>query len=66
MIGKSTTVLGITQAIGAHLQRPVFACLRQPSQGPVFGVKGGAAGGGYSQIVSFALRLYPSVLPLIH
>nr|CAG4709389.1 unnamed protein product [Naegleria fowleri] len=49
--GKSTTCLGISQALGAHLGKKVVSCLRQPSQGPVFGIKGGAAGGGYSQIV---------------
>lgn len=49
--GKSTTALGISQALGAHLGHPVFVCIRQPSQGPTFGIKGGAAGGGYSQVV---------------
>lgn len=49
--GKSTTTLGLTQAIGAHLNRMVFANVRQPSQGPTFGIKGGAAGGGYSQVI---------------
>ncbi|XP_060576562.1 C-1-tetrahydrofolate synthase, cytoplasmic-like isoform X2 [Ruditapes philippinarum] len=49
--GKSTTTIGLTQAIGAHLKRNVFACVRQPSQGPTFGIKGGAAGGGYSQVI---------------
>ncbi|CAM9463465.1 unnamed protein product [Chrysoparadoxa australica] len=49
--GKSTTTMGLTQAIGAHLKMPVFANIRQPSQGPTFGVKGGAAGGGYAQVV---------------
>ena len=49
--GKSTTTLGLTQAIGAHLNRIVFANVRQPSQGPTFGIKGGAAGGGYSQVI---------------
>ena len=37
--------------IGAHLGKKVFACIRQPSQGPTFGIKGGAAGGGYSQVI---------------
>lgn len=37
--GKSTTSVGLTQALGAHLHRNVFACLRQPSQGPTFGIK---------------------------
>ncbi|WFD26649.1 hypothetical protein MNAN1_001632 [Malassezia nana] len=49
--GKSTTTIGLSQALGAHLHRPVFACVRQPSQGPTFGIKGGAAGGGYSQVI---------------
>ncbi|TVY35954.1 C-1-tetrahydrofolate synthase, cytoplasmic [Lachnellula subtilissima] len=49
--GKSTTTMGITQAIGAHLNRIAFANVRQPSQGPTFGIKGGAAGGGYSQVI---------------
>eukprot|EP01064_Diplonema_japonicum_P005963 TRINITY_DN1393_c0_g1_i1.p1 TRINITY_DN1393_c0_g1~~TRINITY_DN1393_c0_g1_i1.p1 ORF type:complete len:633 (+),score=128.30 TRINITY_DN1393_c0_g1_i1:171-2069(+) len=49
--GKSTTTIGLTQALGAHLERKVFACVRQPSQGPTFGVKGGAAGGGYAQAI---------------
>ena len=48
--GKSTTTIGLTQALGAHLKKNVFACVRQPSQGPTFGIKGGAAGGGYSQV----------------
>lgn len=49
--GKSTTTLGLSQALGAHLNRMVFANVRQPSQGPTFGIKGGAAGGGYSQVI---------------
>jgi formyltetrahydrofolate synthetase len=49
--GKTTTTIGLAQAIGAHLGKRAFACIRQPSQGPTFGIKGGAAGGGYSQIV---------------
>lgn len=40
-----------TKALGAHLSQNVFACVRQPSQGPTFGIKGGAAGGGYSQVI---------------
>eukprot|EP00754_Rhynchopus_humris_P041581 Rhum_TRINITY_DN25137_c0_g2::Rhum_TRINITY_DN25137_c0_g2_i1::g.181178::m.181178/K00288/MTHFD; methylenetetrahydrofolate dehydrogenase (NADP+) / methenyltetrahydrofolate cyclohydrolase / formyltetrahydrofolate synthetase len=47
--GKSTTTIGLAQSIGAHLNTPCVACVRQPSQGPTFGIKGGAAGGGYSQ-----------------
>lgn len=49
--GKTTLTMGVSQSIGAHLHVPVFACIRQPSQGPTFGIKGGAAGGGYAQAV---------------
>jgi len=49
--GKSTTMMGLSQALGAHLGKKVFTCIRQPSQGPTFGIKGGAAGGGYSQVI---------------
>ncbi len=48
--GKTTTAVGLTQAIG-KLDKKVMLCLREPSLGPTFGVKGGAAGGGYSQVV---------------
>jgi formyltetrahydrofolate synthetase len=49
--GKTTVTIGLSQAIGAHLGRTVFTCIRQPSMGPTFGIKGGAAGGGYSQVI---------------
>ncbi len=49
--GKTTTTVGLSQALGAHHGKKVFTCVRQPSQGPTFGIKGGAAGGGYSQII---------------
>ncbi|KAI4133117.1 MAG: hypothetical protein LQ338_000382 [Usnochroma carphineum] len=49
--GKSTTTVGLTQALAGHLGRIAFANVRQPSQGPTFGIKGGAAGGGYSQVI---------------
>jgi formyltetrahydrofolate synthetase len=49
--GKSTTTIGLAQALGAHLGRKTVACIRQPSQGPTFGIKGGAAGGGYAQVI---------------
>lgn len=49
--GKSTTTIGLVQALGAHLGEKAIACIRQPSQGPTFGIKGGAAGGGYAQVV---------------
>ena len=38
--GKSTTTIGLTQALGSQLKKNVFACVRQPSQGPTFGIKG--------------------------
>ena len=38
--GKSTTTIGVAQAMGAHLKKNCFACIRQPSQGPTFGIKG--------------------------
>ena len=44
--GKTTTTVGLSQALGVQLGKRVFTCLRQPSQGPTFGIKGGAAGGG--------------------
>ncbi|GMM40791.1 hypothetical protein DAHU10_016920 [Hanseniaspora uvarum] len=46
--GKSTTTIGLVSSLYAHLDKPCFATVRQPSLGPTFGVKGGAAGGGYS------------------
>ena len=49
--GKTTTTVGLSQALGAHLGYRVMTCIRQPSQGPTFGIKGGAAGGGYSQVI---------------
>ncbi|KAH8330720.1 hypothetical protein KR067_006816, partial [Drosophila pandora] len=49
--GKTTTLMGLVQALGAHKRRNTMAALRQPSQGPTFGIKGGAAGGGYSQVI---------------
>ena len=49
--GKTTTTVGLSQALGAHLGKKVFTAIRQPSQGPTFGIKGGAAGGGYSQVI---------------
>jgi formate--tetrahydrofolate ligase len=48
--GKSTTTVGLGQAMN-HIGKNAIVTLRQPSQGPTFGIKGGAAGGGYSQIV---------------
>jgi len=48
--GKTTTTVGLTQALG-KLDKNVVTCIRQPSMGPTFGIKGGAAGGGYSQVI---------------
>lgn len=48
--GKTTTLVGLGQAM-KHLHKRAVIALRQPSQGPTFGIKGGAAGGGYSQVV---------------
>lgn len=49
--GKSTTMVGLTQAMGSVLGKNVACCIRQPSMGPTFNIKGGAAGGGYSQVI---------------
>lgn len=57
--GKSTTTVGLGQAM-KHIGRRAIVTVRQPSQGPTFGIKGGAAGGGYSQVIpmeSFNLHL---------
>src|SRR6266849_4449737 len=48
--GKTTTAVSLTQGFGKLGKRPVL-CLREASLGPVFGIKGGAAGGGYTQVV---------------
>ncbi len=48
--GKTVTTVGLSQALH-YTGRKVFTCLRQPSMGPTFGIKGGAAGGGYAQVV---------------
>jgi formate--tetrahydrofolate ligase len=48
--GKTTTTVGLTDALNRRGSR-AMACLREPSMGPVFGMKGGAAGGGYAQVV---------------
>jgi formyltetrahydrofolate synthetase len=61
--GKSTTTIGLCQAIGAHLKEKVITTIRQPSQGPTFGVKGGAAGGGYSQVIPMEEVMQPFVFP---
>ncbi|MGQ9458556.1 MAG: formate--tetrahydrofolate ligase [Anaerolineae bacterium] len=48
--GKTVTTIGLSQGLG-YIGKKVFTCIRQPSMGPTFGIKGGAAGGGYAQIV---------------
>src|SRR5918998_993512 len=48
--GKTTTTVGLGQAL-CGIGRPATVAIRQPSMGPTFGIKGGAAGGGYSQVV---------------
>lgn len=48
--GKTTTSIGLTDALN-YLGYPALACLREPSLGPVFGMKGGATGGGYAQVL---------------
>jgi formate--tetrahydrofolate ligase len=48
--GKTTTTVGLNDALN-HIGKRSIACLREPSLGPCFGVKGGAAGGGYAQVV---------------
>jgi formate--tetrahydrofolate ligase len=48
--GKSTTSVSLTEGLG-HIGKNVALCLREASLGPVFGIKGGAAGGGYAQVV---------------
>ena len=51
--GKTVTTVGLGQAL-QHIGKTAVTCIRQPSLGPVFGVKGGAAGGGYSQVLPMA------------
>ena len=48
--GKTTTTIGLVQGLG-RLGKKAIATIRQPSMGPTFGIKGGAAGGGYSQVI---------------
>src|ERR671928_1733474 len=52
--GKTTTTVGLGQAFG-HIGKRATIAVRQPSMGPTFGIKGGAAGGGYSQVVPMDL-----------
>jgi formyltetrahydrofolate synthetase len=48
--GKTVTTIGVSEGLH-YIGKKVFTCIRQPSQGPTFGIKGGAAGGGYAQVV---------------
>ena len=48
--GKTVTTIGLSQALG-YIGKNVLTCIRQPSMGPTFGIKGGAAGGGYAQVL---------------
>ncbi|NLJ41088.1 MAG: formate--tetrahydrofolate ligase, partial [Clostridiales bacterium] len=48
--GKTCTAIGLTQGLG-KLGKNAMVCIREPSLGPTFGIKGGAAGGGYSQVL---------------
>jgi formate--tetrahydrofolate ligase len=50
--GKTVTTIGLGQAM-SHIGKSATIAIRQPSMGPTFGIKGGAAGGGYSQMVPF-------------
>ena len=48
--GKTVTTIGLSQGLN-HIGKKVVTCIRQPSLGPVFGIKGGAAGGGFAQVI---------------
>mgnify|MGYP000889792897 CR=1 FL=1 len=48
--GKTTTTIGLVEALN-HIGQKAIATIRQPSMGPTFGIKGGAAGGGYAQVI---------------
>ena len=50
--GKSTTMVGLSEALGAHLGKNVFTCIRQPSQGPTFGIMA-------ARLVAVTARLFP-------
>ena len=55
--GKSTTTIGLADGL-ARIGKSVAVALREPSLGPVFGIKGGAAGGGYAELVEIQSRYY--------
>src|SRR5207244_6419936 len=56
--GKSTVTVGVTQAL-RRLGKNAILAIREPSLGPVFGVKGGAAGGGYAQVLPWRVSPFP-------
>ena len=60
--GKTTTTVGLADGM-QKLGKNVMVALREPSLGPVFGVKGGAAGGGYAQVVPMEISTF--ILPVI-
>ena len=65
--GKSTTSIGLAQALGAHVGRKTVACLRQPSQGPTFGIKGSSSSSSFSvfllvEMISFSRKVAPLVV----
>ncbi len=55
--GKTTTTVGLGDALN-HIGKKAMICLREPSLGPVFGMKGGAAGGGYAQVVPISTTTF--------
>ena len=57
--GKTTTTVGLADAM-QRLNKKVMVALREPSLGPVFGIKGGAAGGGYAQVVPMEISTFTS------
>ena len=59
--GKTTTTVGLSDAL-QQIGKKTIACLREPSLGPVFGMKGGATGGGYSQALQWKRLIY--ILPV--
>ena len=70
--GKTTTSVGLGDAMN-RIGKKTAMCLREPSLGPCFGMKGGAAGGGYAQVVPWKTSIYilpviftPLVLPIIY
>src|SRR5260221_268875 len=62
--GKTTTTVGLGDALN-HIGKKAIICLREPSLGPVFGMKGGAAGGGYAQVVPMEDTLAPNLVQTV-